>query len=328
MVDMEGKSKINLKISEIFLKKIYFLLKPLIPRGLQIHLRRNYICRKKPFYADIWPIDEKAKLPPPEWNGWPMGKQFALVLTHDVETKEGQEKSIVLANLDRSLGFRSSFNFTAKQYKVSLEYQAYLKEKGFEVGVHGLYHNGNMFAKRKSFESTVLEINRYLKEWDAVGFRCPSMYHNLDWIHDLKIEYDSSTFDTDPFEPQPDGLQTIFPLWVEGKFPQKGYLELPYTLPQDFTLFVIMRNKNIDIWKKKLDWIAEKGGMALLITHPDYMNCEKGRCKIEEYPMELYEEFLSYIKGKFEGQYWHALPREMAHFWKEKMVKKHAAGDR
>ena len=30
----------------------------------------------------------------------------------------------------------------------------------------------------------------------------------------LNIAYDASTFDTDPFEPQPDGVNTIFPFWV------------------------------------------------------------------------------------------------------------------
>jgi hypothetical protein len=48
-------------------------------------------------------------------------------------------------------------------------------------------------------------------------------------------------------------------------------VELPYTLPQDFLLFVLMQEKNIDIWKKKLDWIADQGGMALFIAHPGYM---------------------------------------------------------
>ena len=40
------------------------------------------------------------------------------------------------------------------------------------------------------------------------------MLHNLEWFHDLNVKYDSSTFDTDPFEPQPDGVGTIFPFWV------------------------------------------------------------------------------------------------------------------
>src|ERR1700746_3430317 len=50
------------------------------------------------------------------------------------------------------------------------------------------------------------------------------MFHKLDWLHDLDIEYDASTFDTDPFEPQPDGHGTIFPFWVP-KGDDGGYVE-------------------------------------------------------------------------------------------------------
>ena len=80
------------------------------------------------------------------------------------------------------------------------------------------------------------------------------MLRNLDWIHDLNIEYDLSTFDTDPFEPQPEGTGTIFPFMVKNSVNGATYVELPYTLPQDSSLFVIMREKTIDIWKKKLDY--------------------------------------------------------------------------
>jgi len=146
------------------------------------------------------------------------------------------------------------------------------------------------------------------------------MHHNLGWVHDLDIKYDASTFDTDPFEPQSDGVSTIFPFWVQGSN-KRGYVELPYTLPQDFTLFVLLQEKDIDIWKQKLDWIAEKGGMALLNTHPDYMNFGGKELRAEEYPAEYYEEFLHYIESKYHGRYWHALPRDIAGFWIQNMVK-------
>jgi len=90
---------------------------------------------------------------------------------------------------------------------------------------------------------------------------------------------------------------------------------LPYTLPQDFLLFVLMREKTIDIWKKKLDWIADNGGMVLFISHPDYM-CFKNLPHFEQYPSRYYEDFLNYIKKKYEGRYWHALPKDVARFWK------------
>ena len=86
-------------------------------------------------------------------------------------------------------------------------------------------------------------------------------------------------------------MGTIFPFWVPGP-DGGGFVELPYTLPQDFTLFVVLRETNVEIWKKKLDWVAEHGGMALLNTHPDYM-CFEGEPKKDEFPVGLYEEFLT-----------------------------------
>ena len=75
-----------------------------------------------------------------------------------------------------------------------------------------------------------------------------------------------------------------------------------------------MKQKNTDIWKTKLDWIAKNGGMALLNSHPDYMNFDNFP-HYEKYPVQYYENFLTYIKTKYEGQYWHVLPRDMARFW-------------
>ena len=118
------------------------------------------------------------------------------------------------------------------------------------------------------------------------------------------MEYDTSTFDTDPFEPEPDGTGTIFPFWVPGPN-GSGYVELPYTLVQDFTLFSVLREQNIDIWKRKLDWIAERGGMVLLNTHPDYM-CFGGKPARDEFPVSYYEELLRYVREKYEGSYWAA----------------------
>src|SRR5206468_966784 len=128
----------------------------------------------------------------------------------------------------------------------------------------------------------------------------------------LETLYDASTFDTDPFEPQPDGAGTIFPFYVPGAGGSKGYVELPYTLVQDFTLFVVLGEKGIDIWKRKLDWIAARGGMALLNLHPDYVHFGGGPCPRDEFPVSLYEEFLNYVKNQYHGRYWHDLPRAAA----------------
>lgn len=139
-------------------------------------------------------------------------------------------------------------------------------------------------------------------------------------MHALDISHATSSFDTDPFEPQPIGVDTIFPFWVNGHPSNKGYVELPYTLPQDHCLYVMMRERDIDVWKMKLDWIAVHGGMALLNTHPDYMKFDRGGLGMEEYPKEYYEEFLRYVQKEYAGEYWHVLPSTLADFWRTNMV--------
>lgn len=294
--------------------RIFYSLKTLIPRPTQIILRRILMKWKKKRYKDCWPIDEQAGASPPGWRGWPNQKKFALVLTHDVETAIGQKKCGPLLKMEHHLGFRSSFNFVPERYEDSPSLRRYLVQNGFEVGVHGLNHDGRLYRSRSEFEQRAARINLYLREWQAVGFRSPAMHHNLDWIRTLDIKYDASTFDTDPFEPQPDGVRTIFPFWFAADKGYTGYVELPYTLPQDFTLFVVMQQRDIEIWKQKLDWVAERGGMVLLNTHPDYMNFTEKKPAIDEYPARYYFEFLHYVKQNYRDQYWHVLPKQMADF--------------
>ncbi|MEN6350236.1 MAG: glycosyltransferase [Syntrophomonas sp.] len=293
----------------------YHLLKPFIPRSIQIYIRRILVRKKLHAHKDTWPIDQSAGKPPQNWKGWPDGKKFALVLTHDVDTQKGHDHCNALASIEEELGFRSSFNFVAEDYNVSENLLNNLSSRGFEIGHHSINHK-NPFISRKHFQNLSIKINRYLKKWNAVGFRSPSMYHNLEWLHDLDVEYDASTFDTDPFEPQPDAAGTIFPFWVENNNGEGGYVELPYTLPQDFLLYILMQQKNTDIWKRKLDWIVEQGGMALFIAHPDYMNFNGRKLNVDEFPVEYYKEFLTHIKTKYEGQYWNVLPKDMARFWR------------
>lgn len=297
----------------MFLTNLYYNLRPFVPRAVQIAIRRQIVRRRLPKYAHVWPIDERAGVAPEGWTGWPEGKKFAFVITHDVETTKGVERCRKLAQIDREHGFRSSFNFVAEDYPIPSGLRESLVADGFEIGVHGLIHRGNLYGSRKKFEQDALKINQYLKDWNTTGFRTPSMFHNLEWIQDLNIEYDSSTFDTDPFEPQPDGIGTIFPKWISSNGNGKGYIELPYTLPQDYMLFVVMGERNIGIWKRKIDWIAERGGMALLIVHPDYVTFNSS-ASIREFPVDFYRQFLSYVRDRYAGKYWAATPKEITRY--------------
>ncbi|MFZ2446284.1 MAG: DUF354 domain-containing protein [Syntrophobacteraceae bacterium] len=295
--------------------RLYYYAKRAVPRGIQIAIRSRLAMRKWEKCAHIWPMHDMVAELPRGWSGWPENKRFAFVLTHDIETAKGIDNVLRLADTEERLGFRSVFNFVGDEYPVPPGIRQELTERGFEVGVHGLYHNSLLYHSRDEFLKQAPRINQILKEWGAVGFRSPCMYHNLDWVHDLEIEYDASTFDTDPFEPQPDGVHTIFPLYVTDSR-KRCYVELPYTMPQDFTLFLLMRNQTTGIWREKLGWIVRNGGMALMITHPDYMSFERGGDKRLSYPVSYYAGFLEYVKCKYEGEYWHVLPKEMACWWK------------
>ena len=135
------------------LRDTYYLLKPFIPRWVQISIRRKIITRKRSACGGCWPIDERAGRAPAGWSGWPEGKRFALVLTHDVETEKGQDKCRPLAELEMQYGFRSSFNFVPEGYPVKSGLRRYLLENEFEIGVHGLKHKGNPFRSKRDFKA-------------------------------------------------------------------------------------------------------------------------------------------------------------------------------
>jgi glycosyltransferase involved in cell wall biosynthesis len=295
--------------------RIYYGLKPYLPLRLRMALRRMVARRQRKAFQDVWPIKASAGHQPPDWPGWPDGNKFAVVLTHDIEGARGIANCRPLMRLEKQMGFRSSFNFVPEsEYTVSAAFREELRHEGFEVGIHDLKHDGKLFKSREAFRNGAVRINRYVRAWGARGFRSAFMFHNLDWAHDLDVDYCSCTFDTDPFEPQPDDVGTIFPFWVPRpsiENGRNGYVELPYTLPQDSTLFLLLQEQQPDIWIKKLDWIAERGGMVLLNTHPDYM-AVNGRAAGNEYPLEFYKRFLNYVRANYAGSYWQALPEEVA----------------
>jgi hypothetical protein len=260
----------------------------------------------------VWPIDTAARRPLDGWIGWPQGRPFAVVLTHDVEGRAGFAQCRPLMALEREMGFRSSFNLVPEgEYRPDAQLRSELTGAGFEVGVHDLRHDGKLYRSRQGFRDAARRINGYLRDWDAVGFRSGFMFHNLEWIADLVIAYDASTFDTDPFEPQPDAAGTIFPFWYAAPG-GRGYLELPYTLAQDSTLFLFMREPGIDLWIRKLDWVAAQGGMVLVNTHPDYMSFDSDRLGGGAYPAAFYRQLLEHIRTRYTGQYWHGTARELA----------------
>lgn len=307
-------------------KRLYYAVKPMMPTELRYGLRRQYTNFLQSIDRTCWPIEERFVRFQFEVvrelleilgqdsisfkHFWPHGHRFAFVLTHDIETKEGQAFVREVADLEEELGFRSSFNFVPERYKLDIDLMQELRERGFEIGVHGLKHDGKLFNSKQQFMKRAESINRYLKEFEAVGFRAPLTIRNPYWMQSLDVEYDLSFFDTDPYEPIPGGCMSIWPFTL-GRF-----IELPYTLAQDCTLTTVLGETTPRIWLQKFEYIKKNNGMALLNSHPDYL---KNRNLFD-----MYVELLTTVREH--NDYWHALPRDVSRWWLKRSGKQNDDG--
>jgi hypothetical protein len=118
----------------------------------------------------------------------------------------------------------------------------------------------------------------------------------------LGFDYDTSFPDTDPYEPMPGGCCSWLPFFIDG------LVELPVTLPQDHTMFVILRQENENVWVHKTELLRARGGMALMDTHPDYLAAPQ--------IYAAYERFLERFAADPDS--WHALPREVSAWWRRR----------
>jgi peptidoglycan/xylan/chitin deacetylase (PgdA/CDA1 family) len=298
---------------------LYYQVRPLMPRSIQLALRRGYsrIQRKQPFPA--WPVEPilvdlanqeltrileaRPGLSFPMVSYWPAGKEAAIVLTHDVETAVGVANIVRVREVERKYGLVSSWNFVPERYWFDHVLLREITDEGCELGVHGLYHDGRLFSSLEVFNERRPHINRYLRDWGSVGFRSPALHRRVEWLPLIEAEYDSSFPDTDPFEPQPGGCCSIFP------FELGRMIELPVTMPQDHTLFEILGQKDISVWKQKAEWIISNHGMVLVLVHPDYM--------VKPENLARYEELLAYLAGR--SDCWYALPRDVARWWRKRL---------
>jgi hypothetical protein len=295
----------------------YYLLKPAIPRRVQLVLRRGFVRVQEQSSFPRWPVEDSlhdlyawllsllAEVrggPVPWLDMWPRGRSWALVLTHDVETDVGYRNLHLLRDAERSAGFRSSWNFVPERYDVEESVLQGLRDDGCEIGVHGLRHDGHDLGSRRLLRQRLPAIRRYAERWGAVGFRSPATQRDWGLMPELGFDYDSSYTDTDPYEPQPGGCCTYLPYFNEQQ------VELPITLPQDHTLFTILRHTDGDLWVAKARHLRDRAGMALVLVHPDYASdsCLAGAWR------RLLEEFSD------DDTAWQALPREVADWWRRR----------
>jgi hypothetical protein len=87
--------------------------------------------------------------------------------------------------------------------------------------------------------------------------------------------------------------------------------ELPVTTTQDYTLFNILNDCSIELWKRQMEIIMEKHGLITFIVHPDYT--------VKPQHRRTYEALLSCLCSVQEKDgVWVATPGEVNRWWRQR----------
>jgi hypothetical protein len=325
-----GREKV---ITQEWLLRAYYSVRQFLPAAIRRPMQRAYFSdwKKRPFPA--WPVDftvdtlnERLLQISMEAAGvermpfiwfWPDGAPSCLILTHDVETSVGRDFTSHLMDVDESYGFRASFQVIPEQrYEVRDDYVESIRKRGFEFNIHDLNHDGRLYRERTEFLRRAKRINEFGHRYGAVGFRAGAMYRNLDWYDAYDFSYDMSVPNVAHLEPTRGGCCTVFPYFV-GKI-----LELPLTTSQDYSVFHILKDHSISLWKKQIDLIRSRNGLLCFLTHPDYL--------VDQRPRKVYESLLDHLRQMIEREkIWATLPEEVDRWWRARsQMKLVKSGDR
>ncbi len=110
---------------------------------------------------------------------WPQGASSCALMTHDVETALGVDLCPMLMDVNDSFGIKASFQVIPEErYHVTPAFLQSIRDRGFEVVVHDLNHDGRLFRDRAGFAERATKINAYGKQFRAAGFRAGVLYRN------------------------------------------------------------------------------------------------------------------------------------------------------
>jgi hypothetical protein len=304
------------------LAKLYYLVRPLIPFAARAYLKTLYLRGRDELPFPRWPVDssvdslvEQLLLLSVRSHGnqaipfiwfWPEGASSCAIMTHDVETEAGQNFCTDLMDIDDSFGIKASFQIIPEQrYAVSPQFLATLRNRGFEVVVHDLNHDGHLYRDREQFLRRMTKINLYRQQFGAEGFRAAVLYRKQTWFDALDFSYDMSVPNVAHLDPQHGGCCTVMPYFIGN------VVELPVTTTQDYMLFHVLNDYSIGLWKQQTSLIMERHGLMSFIVHPDYI--------IEDQERAVYKELLAHLAELREKKdVWITTPGEVNRWWRQR----------
>jgi hypothetical protein len=309
-------------IPDSVLTNLYYLVRPLMPVALRKHLQRLRVRGWQKLAFPNWPVDttvdnlmEQMLLLSLQAQGlertpfiwfWPKGASSCIAVTHDVETKSGVRLCNMLMDIDESFDMPSSFQLVPEQrYDVNSTLIASIRDRGFEIVVHDLNHDGHLFRNYKEFKERAVKINAHGRRFQSTGFRSGVLYRNQEWFDALDFEYDMSVPNVSHLDRQRGGCCTVMPYFI-GKL-----VELPVTMTQDYTLFNILGDYSTTLWQRQMNMINERHGLINVIVHPDYLT---GTREIDAYKSLL--TMLVDLRERHNA--WAATPHEVNTWWRQR----------
>ncbi len=180
-----------------------------------------------------------------------------------------------------------------------------IRDRGLEVNIQDLNHDGRLLCNRREFLRRTAKINQYGQRYGTKGFRAAVLYRNLNWYHALDFSYDMSVPNVAHLDPQRGGCCTVTPYFVGD------ILEIPLTTTQDYMLFHLLGDYSLKLWKAQTEAILKQNGLISFLVHPDYI--------LEKRARGVYRDLLCFLRtlGSQE-RLWFALPGEVDQWWRDR----------
>ena len=246
---------------------------------------------------------------PVERGPWPGGRLYPLMVTHDVDTKEGMALAGQVLDEMVALGVRPCFFLVGHGYPWDTGFIDAVHQAGGEIGLHGDLHDNRIAWLNADRVGRRLDsCRRLIRRHDILGFRAPSMLVS-DALYEAlgpRFAWDSSVPDTDTHTllgPRR-GCGTTFP------FRRGETLVLPTTMPADDRLELLGYHglDKLDVLRRKWLHIRQTGGLCHFITHPEPHLF--GRSVVRD----IYRAVIGEILDR--GEAWVATPSEVASYWR------------
>lgn len=303
-------------------RRAYYRFRPFLHRSLRESIQKFQLRGWRQRSFPSWPVDftvesfhEQLLLLALQASGaeripfiwfWPDGAEACAIMTHDVEGESGKNFCTDLMAIDDAYGIKAAFQMVPQgSYQVSEELASVIRDRGFEVGIQDLNHDGRLYDEREEFLRRADLINEYGRKYKAKGFRGGVLYRKPEWYDALDFLFDMSIPNTAHLDPQRGGCCTVMPYFIGGM------LELPVTTTQDYMLFHLLSERSIELWKTQIDMILSKNGLISFIVHPDYV--------IAEGPRATYRDLLSYLRDlRASRNIWMTLPSDVDRWWRQR----------